>query len=212
MRELLQNNRIRRLILTPKAFQATVNTAIYIAQREHLADYNFTFRDAREVSGNEEGNWEDKLIVFEGLKEIEAYDTQNAIRIGDKELEVSYSRQADVGQFRVPVELYKKAVKRVFFTPNKKNLKLYERFMPKMNELYEEWWSKIKSSKDIQKNRKEIKKYLKTLKPGDVTLLGLITEGGQGLATADNGRFLAVLESTEEAKRIEERLEEFERK
>jgi len=112
----------------------------------------------------------------------------------------------------VPVELYKKAVKRVFFTPNKKNLKLYEQFMPKMNELYEEWWSKIKSSKDIQKNRGEIEKYLRTLKPGDVTLLGLITEGGQGLATADNGSFLAVLKGTEEAKRIEERLEEFEKK
>ena len=213
MRELLQDNRIRRLILTPKAFQATVNTAIYIAQRERLADYNFTFLDAREVGGNGEGNWEDKLIVFEGLKEIEAYDTQNAVRIGDKELEVSNPREMDpIGQFRVPVELYKKAVKRVFFTPNKKNLKLYEQFMPKMNELYEEWWSKIKSSKDIQKNRKEIEKYLRTLKPGDVTLLGLITEGGQGLATADNGRFLAVREGTKEVKRIEARLEGFEQR
>ncbi|MEA2033435.1 MAG: type IIL restriction-modification enzyme MmeI [Euryarchaeota archaeon] len=213
MRELLQDNRIRRLILTPKAFQATVNTAIYIAQRECLADYNFTFLDAREVGGNDEGSWEDKLIVFEGLKEIEAYDTQNAVRIGDKELEVSNPREIDpIGQYRVPVELYKKAVKRVFFTPNKKNLKLYEQFMPKMNELYDKWWSKIKSSKDIQKNKKEIEKYLKTLKPGDITLLGLITDGGVGLQTGDNGRFLAVLEGTEEAKRIEERLEEFERK
>ena len=215
MRELLQNNRIRRLILTPKAFQATVNTAIYIAQRERLADYNFTFLDAREVGGNDEGSWEDKLIVFEGLKEIEAYDTQNAVRIGDKELEVSNPREIDpIGQYRVPVELYKKAVKRVFFTPNKKNLKLYEQFMPKMNELYDKWWSKIKSSKDIQKNKKEIEKYLKTLKPGDVTLLGLITEGGQGLATADNGRFLAVREGTrtEDAKRIEARLEGFEQR
>jgi methylase of polypeptide subunit release factors len=211
MRELLQDNRIRRLILTPKAFQATVNTAIYIAQRERLADYNFTFLDAREVGGNDEGNWEDKLIVFEGLKEIEAYDTQNAIRIGDKELEVSNPREIDpIRQYRVPVELYKKAVKRVFFTPTAKNLKLYEKFMPRMKGLYEEWWSKIKSSKDIQKNREEIEKYLKTLKPGDVTLLGLITDGGVGLQTSDNGKFLAVLEgSTEEARRIEERLEEF---
>ncbi|HDD35425.1 MAG TPA: hypothetical protein ENF30_01355 [Candidatus Desulfofervidus auxilii] len=81
-----------------------------------------------------------------------------------------------------------------------------------MNELYEKWWDKIKSSKDIQKHKKEIKGYLSTLRPGDITLLGLITEGGQGLATADNGRFLAVLEGTEEAKRIEERLKDFEKK
>jgi len=211
MRALLQDKRLQRLILTPKAFQATVNTAIYIAQNEHLGEYNFTFLDAREVSVTKEVSWEDQLIVFEGLKEVEEYDTQMPVRIGDKELEVSYSRRADIGQFRVPVELYKKAVKKVFFTPTEKNLKLCERYMPKMLELYDQWWPKIKSSTDIQENKKEIGGYLKKLKPGDVTLLGLIAEGGQGLATADNGRFLAVLEGTEEAKRIEERLVEFER-
>lgn len=212
MRELLQNNHIQRIILTPKAFEATVNTAIYIAQKEQLQDYNLTFLDAREVGGDEDEDWEDKLIVFEELKEIESYDAHIPVRLGDRELEVSYSRYADVGQFRVPVELFKKAVKRVFFPPTEKNLKLYQKFMPKMRELYEKWWDKIKSSKEIQKNKAEIEKYLATLEPRDITLLGLITEGGQGLATADNGGFLAVLEGTEEAKRIKERLEEFERR
>lgn len=212
MRELLQNNHIQRIILTPKAFEATVNTAIYIAQKEQLQDYNLTFLDAREVGGDEDEDWEDKLIVFEELKEIETYDTHIPVRLGERELETSYSRYADVGQFRVPVELFKKAVKRVFFPPTEKNLKLYQKFMPEMRGLYEEWWDKIKSSKDIQKNKAEIGKYLATLKPGDITLLGLITEGGQGLATADNGRFLAILEDTEESKRIKERLEEFEKK
>ncbi|AMM42160.1 type IIS restriction endonuclease [Candidatus Desulfofervidus auxilii] len=212
MRRLLQDYRLRRLILTPKAFEATVNTAIYIAQKEVLSDYNLTFIDAREISSNEDQNWEDRLIVFEELKEIEAYDTQTPVRLGNKELEVSYSRYADIGQYRVPIEIYKKSVKRVFFPPTEKNLKIYQKFMPKMNELYEKWWDKIKSSKDIQKHKKEIKGYLSTLRPGDITLLGLITEGGQGLATADNGRFLAVLEGTEEAKRIEERLKDFEKK
>jgi len=212
MRELLQNYRIQRIILTPKAFKATVNTAIYIVQKESFSNYNLTFIDSREISGNESEDWEDKLIVFEELKEIESYDTQIPLRLEDKEIEVLYNRYADVGQFRVPVELYKKAVKKVFFAPTQKNLKLYEKFMPHLSELYERWWDKIKSSKDIQKNKREIEAYLKTLKPGDITLLGLITEGGQGLATADNGRFLAVLEGTEEARRIEERLKDFERR
>jgi len=212
MRELLQNYRIQRIILTPKAFKATVNTAIYIVQKESLSNYNFTFIDAREIRENKNEDWEDKLIVFEELKEIQSYDTQLPVRLADKEIEVFYNRHADVDQFRVPVELYKKAVKKVFFTPTGKNLKLYEKFMPKMYELYEKWWDKIKSSKDMQKNKGEIEEYLKTLKPGDITLLGLITEGGQGLATADNGRFLAVLEGTEEAKGIEEKLKDFERK
>jgi len=212
MRELLQNNRIHKIILTPKAFEATVNTAIYIVQKDNLSEYNLTFIDAREIGGNEDEDWEDKLLVFESLKEIQTYDTQIPVRLKDREIEVSYNRYADVGQFRAPVGLYKNAVKRVFFPPTHKNLKLYEKFMPKIKELYDKWWDKIKSSKDIQKNRREIEGHLKTLKPRDVTLLGLITEGGQGLATADNGRFLAVLEGTEEARKIEERLEDFEKK
>lgn len=202
MRRLLQDNLIRRLILTPKAFEATVNTAIYIVQKEMLSDYNLTFIDAREISGYKDENWEDKLIVFEGLKEIEAYDTQFPVRLRDKELEVSYSRYADIGQYRVPVEIYKRSVKKAFFPPTEKNLKLYQKFMPKMNELYEEWWDKIKSSRDIQKNRKEIEKYLPTIRPRDFILLGLITEGGRGLDTGDNGHFLAILDGTQKTTKL----------
>ena len=49
------------------------------------------------------------------------------------------------------------------------------------------------------------------LVPGDWVLLGLVIEGGQGLATADDKRFLAAIEGTEEARRHvanQERLEE----
>jgi len=211
MRELLQKHHIQRLILTPKAFKATVNTAIYIARKEILSDYNLTFIDAREVGGDEDEYWEDKLLIFEGLNEIESYDTQTPVRLGKKEVEVSYNRYADVGQFRVPLELYKSTVKQVFFTPTRKNLRLYEKFMPKLNKLYESWWSKIKSSKDIQKNKEEIKQYVSKIKPGDITILGLITDGGVGLQTGDNGRFLAVLENTDEAQRIENKIGELER-
>jgi heme O synthase-like polyprenyltransferase len=55
-----------------------------------------------------------------------------------------------------------------------------------MTKLYNQWWEKIRTSKEIKKNKQAIDAYLETLKPGDVTLLGLVTEGGQGLATADN--------------------------
>ncbi len=217
MRKLLQSNRIQRLILTPKAFEATVNTAIYIAQKDYLEDYNFTFVDAREIAEDKNENWEDKLLVFEELKEIESYDTQIPVQLensktGKREIEVSYNRYADVEQYRVPVSLYKNAVKDVFFSPTRRNLKVYKKFMPKISELYEKWWDKIKTSKEIQKNKGKIEGHLKTLKPGDMTLLGLATEGGQGLATADNGRFLAILEETDGARKIEKRLEELERK
>jgi len=40
------------------------------------------------------------------------------------------------------------------------------------------------------------------LKPGDIALLGCLTEGGQGLATANNGKYIAVRRSTKWAKNI----------
>lgn len=212
MRELLQNYHINEIIITPKAFKATVDTAIFIAEKESLNDYNITFIDAREVGDSENESWEDKLIVFEELREIENYDTFASINLKNRELEVMFNRHSDIYQFRVPINLYKNAIKKVFFSPTQNNLKLYEKFMPIMNELYEKWWNKIKSSKDIQKNKEELIEYHKTLKSGDITILGLITDGGIGLQTGDNGRFLAFLSETAEANKIERKLAELEQK
>jgi len=46
------------------------------------------------------------------------------------------------------------------------------------------------------KNRIVLNQYCGTLKPGDITLLGLITEGGVGLQTGDNGKYIGVKEGT----------------
>jgi hypothetical protein len=47
-----------------------------------------------------------------------------------------------------------------------------------------------------------------TLKPGDITLVGLTAEGGQGMRTANNGRFLGYLDGTPEAANIRQRREQ----
>ena len=49
-----------------------------------------------------------------------------------------------------------------------------------------------------------LKSYRDNLQPGDLTLLGLVTEGGQGLATGNNGEFIGCLEGTNEAIRIKQ--------
>ena len=49
---------------------------------------------------------------------------------------------------------------------------------------------------------KKLEDYRKSLKPGDITLLGLITEGGQGLATGNNGKYIGVLEGTKWAEKV----------
>lgn len=60
-------------------------------------------------------------------------------------------------------------------------------------------------NQDIQRHRKnkaELEAYRASLKPGDIALLGCLTEGGQGLATANNGKYIAVRRSTKWADKI----------
>jgi len=80
--------------------------------------------------------------------------------------------------------------------------------MEPMNQLVNKWWDKIETSKKFAQHKKEILEYYKTLKPGDVTLVGLIAEGGQGMRTGNNGRFLGYLDGTEQSKKIKDRQKE----
>ena len=98
--------------------------------------------------------------------------------------------------------IYLKAQNSVIFKPTELNLRIWELYGEKVKELYEKWWDKIKTSRDIEKNKAELDAYRKSLKPGDIALLGCLTEGGQGLATANNGKYIAVRRSTKWAKNI----------
>ncbi|MGD0651019.1 MAG: hypothetical protein ABSA97_07750 [Verrucomicrobiia bacterium] len=103
---------------------------------------------------------------------------------------------------RVAPTLYRNAHKRVFFEPRPATLKLYERFNEPLKHLVADWWDRIETSRKFADNLDALRAYHATLKPGDITLVGLIAEGGQGLATANNARFLAYLEGTEQARAI----------
>jgi hypothetical protein len=99
-------------------------------------------------------------------------------------------------------DTYKNSVNHVFFIPTPFNLKVYEKLGKTVEILIDQWWDKISTSKKIEKYKTKLKKYRQSLKPGDITLLGLITEGGQGLATANNGKYIGVLENTKYAKKV----------
>ena len=104
--------------------------------------------------------------------------------------------------YKVKSEVYLNVNNNVFFMPTEFNLKIYEKIAKPTKELIDQWWNKISTSKNIEKNKKELEAYRKSLKPGDLTLLGLITEGGQGLATANNGKYIGVLEGTKWAEKV----------
>jgi hypothetical protein len=67
-----------------------------------------------------------------------------------------------------------------------------------------QWWPYIRTSKTMSDSKKIIDSYLEGLKPGDTALLGTLVDGGQGLATGNNGRFLGVLETSKIAIRVRE--------
>jgi hypothetical protein len=104
--------------------------------------------------------------------------------------------------YKVKDEVYKNVANNVFFIPTEFNLKIYEKLGKKVKELLDRWWSFISDSKKINKYKEYLDDYRNSLKPGDITLLGLITEGGQGLATGDNGRYIGVLEGTKWAEKV----------
>ncbi|MEW5845297.1 MAG: Eco57I restriction-modification methylase domain-containing protein [Bacteroidota bacterium] len=105
-------------------------------------------------------------------------------------------------EYSVKDSVYKNVVNNVFFEPNEINMKIYEKIAKKLNPLIKNWWSLISTSKNIEKYKTELENYRQSLKPGDITLLGLITEGGQGLATANNGKYIGVLEGTKWADKV----------
>jgi hypothetical protein len=104
--------------------------------------------------------------------------------------------------YKVKDEVYKNVTNNVFFMPTEFNLKIYEKFGKHVKELIDKWWPKISTSKNIEKYTEELTLYRQSLKPGDITLLGLITDGGQGLATANNGKYVGVLEGTKYGKKV----------
>jgi len=100
------------------------------------------------------------------------------------------------------INLYKIAPNNVFFIPNETNKKIANKYFNKVQPLLDNWWDKISTSKNIEKYKDDLEKYRNSLKPGDITLLGLITEGGVGLQTGDNGKYIGVKEGTKWAENV----------
>lgn len=108
------------------------------------------------------------------------------------------------------ISIYKEAPFKAFFIPNDINMQSFEKYHDNINKLLNRWYEKINTSKKIEKNKRELYEYREKLVSNDLTLLGLVTEGGQGLATANNGKFVGVLDGTSNAERIKKtRIEKF---
>ena len=206
MRKLLQHSRLFYLGQCDP-FTATVDAAIFVAQKEETkANYDVHFIQARYAT---EGSTPDKELVELAIKPMPLLINGTApIEVEGEKHHVLHGTHGCLRLHRIGVNAYHSAVKSAFFEPTEAITLLYNRFNEPLKKLVTIWWEKIETSKKYDDNREEIFRYHQTLKPGDISLVGLIADGGQGMRTANNGRFLGFLEGTEQVKEINQRRKE----
>lgn len=195
MRELLQRNTLLRLGQCDP-FAATVDAAVFVAQKsEPSPDHQILFVQARprRLPGGGMSRPDEALPELPPLAELELAESADGTRHGE----------FDCLRLHVaPQTIFAAAHKRVFFEPRPATLELFRRFNEPVKRLVAEWWPRIETSARFADHRDAIVKYHASLKPGDVTLVGLIAEGGQGMRTANNARFLGYRDGTRQAAEI----------
>ena len=200
MRELLQSRALDWIGQCYPFDNATVDAAVFVARNAApAADDRVTFVQARPLRRGD-GT---KTVPEKKLGLLPAAD-----RISWNEPPTGPVQHATIEELRVhsvPRTFYIQAHKEAFFEPRPGTLALYERFKTPVKRLISEWWTRIEDSRAFSANLGAICRYHSTLQPGNVTLVGLIAEGGQGMRTANNARFLAYLEGTPQARVLEEK-------
>jgi len=186
LRKKILQNTILSIVPTPKAFSAMVDTCIFsIQKRKYEKNYKFNFLD------------------FKNLDELSKESTQNNEKPKwEFLLNLIFSSTEFQNKQLTDSDTYINNINNVFFNPNKNNLKINSTIIPIIKKVYDKYWEAIKTSSNITKNIKIINKYNSELKEKDLTLLGLVTNGGQGLATGNNGDFVGCIEGSNEAKRV----------
>jgi hypothetical protein len=211
MREMLQAHGLD-IIGQCDPFDATVDAAIFVACK---ATPNFPAKGTetlfvqarpRKVANEKPTKPEKDLPTLKSTREL-AFS--GSTKLAGDAGEVQHGEHGCLRFHRVPSALWRDAHKQVFFEPRPGTLRLFEKFNAPVKKLVGEWWNKIETSQKFADNHDEISAYHKTLKPGDVTLVGLIAEGGQGMRTANNARFLGYLQGTPPAEKIKASREEW---
>lgn len=189
MRELLQTHTLE-VLGQCDPFDATVDAAIYVAAKSPpTSDHEVFFVQARPRRDLATGKPTDPEPWLEKVP-------------APSPALPAHGEIGPIRYHRVPAALFSQAHHRVFFEPRPATLTLFKKFNSQVAKLTDEWWERIKDSRRVVENSAEIRQYQAALKPGDVTLVGLIAEGGQGMRTANNARFLGYLEGTPPAREI----------
>ncbi len=96
------------------------------------------------------------------------------------------------------------------FIPNRERLEFLNKFGDDWKRVCDAVWPLIETPKHAEKNSNKIYELRNALRPNDLTIIGLITEGGQGLATACNAVHLSLLAGSAEAHRVSMKIKKIE--
>ena len=144
----------------------------------------------------------------------EAYvDTVISIIEKTRNIEYRFKYKVASTHFNLPVRFegsisaYEKSPNNIFYPPSEVNTIINSKLEKQLDLLYSEFWELIKNNKKIEKNKHKIIKHRDSLNAGDLTLLGLVTVGAQGLVTGNNSKYIAtVCDNNEQESLISKRL------
>jgi hypothetical protein len=219
-KKTLPECRVTEIINTPKAFAALVDTAIFSIKKEEASENaEIVYVDLRKPNANSfeisEEQWQQIKSSKENISGWERILDHTFSALGYKQADWSLSHTCDgdkvfkdqnssLLKFKLSFEPYRKAINYAIFSPTPYNCQILEKIVKPARPIFDLWWNKIETSRNIEQNRKAIKNYTEGLISGDITMIGLLTDGGQGLATANNGQFVGYKKGTRLADRCKE--------
>ncbi|MDD3771875.1 MAG: N-6 DNA methylase [Weeksellaceae bacterium] len=218
--QFLPECRVTEIINTPKAFAAFVNTAIFTIEKARAEiKSNLTYIDIRypnsetfQISNDE---WKQIKTSKENISGWERILDKSFSALGHNKAnwEVSHTCNGEkvykdnnttLLKFKISFEPYRQAINYSIFSPTEYNCQILEKIIKEARPAFDTWWSKIETSREIERNREALKRNITKLKAGETTIIGLLIDGGQGLATANNGKFVGYNPNSRFAERCRE--------
>jgi hypothetical protein len=195
-RNILQKNRLEELFITnPDTFDAAVHASIFTLRHTDASDRNY---ELLYVNGENS-----PINIYRDLIQSQPKTRED---VGDDETIQRNDTVHDVPSYRIPIQVYRKSPRSTFFEPTDDNQETYAKWIAPVSTLLEEWEDELYDVDAQRGNLEEIKsRHINNLSPGDVTLLGLVTWGGEGLKTNDNKEHIAYIDGTYEAEQVKER-------
>jgi hypothetical protein len=219
-KKTLPECRVMEIINTPKAFAALVDTAIFSLKKEEAQDNAaMVYVDLRKPNAKSfeitEEQWQQIKTSKENISGWERVLEHTFSALGYKKADWILSHTCDgdkvfkdqnssLLKFKLSFEPYRKAINYAIFSPTPYNCQILEKIVKPARPVFDLWWNKIETSRLIESNRSDINRFTNNLKVGDWSIIGLITDGGVGLQTGDNGRFVGYKKGTRLADRCNE--------